>query len=395
MEDQNTFTETSTESWGARIMGSISSVLVGIALFLAAFIVLWFNEGRAVKTSKGLDDGLSQVVSVDANKIDQVNSGKLIHLVGEVKTTKTLEDNEFGISTNALKLKRSVQMFQWTEKKESKKDKNMGGSEKTTSTYKYTKEWSSSLLNSSEFKVQANHTNPHGFPFGKYTKTTDMATLGEFKLSKSLLYKLGGFEYLPLNGDNIKKLENAQIITEGADNSVVNKVFIGKGSVSEPQIGDTKVFFEVVKSGGDYSMMARQIKNTFEPFTTTTGSTIEIIESGVKSSDTMFSSAQSRNSTLTWILRVVGFFMMTFGLSLIFKPLVILADVLPILGSLLDMGLLLISGLISFAFSFTTIAIAWIFHRPFLGVSLLVIGIAIGVFLYMRTAKKKKEAIPA
>ncbi len=50
----DSITEVSEKSWGARLMESIKGVLVGLALFIAAFPVLFMNEGCAVKTARDL-----------------------------------------------------------------------------------------------------------------------------------------------------------------------------------------------------------------------------------------------------------------------------------------------------------------------------------------------------
>jgi hypothetical protein len=44
------FSEPSRESWFGRIGGAIKGVLVGLTLFLVAFPILFWNEGRAVRT---------------------------------------------------------------------------------------------------------------------------------------------------------------------------------------------------------------------------------------------------------------------------------------------------------------------------------------------------------
>ena len=53
----DSFSSVSTDSWFSRIGKSISGVLIGIVLFLVAFPLLWWNEGRAVKTANGLKQG--------------------------------------------------------------------------------------------------------------------------------------------------------------------------------------------------------------------------------------------------------------------------------------------------------------------------------------------------
>ena len=41
-----------------------------VILILAAFPLLWWNEGRAVKTAQGLSEGAGAVVSVEAGPMD-------------------------------------------------------------------------------------------------------------------------------------------------------------------------------------------------------------------------------------------------------------------------------------------------------------------------------------
>ena len=67
---------------------------------------------------------------------------------------------------------------------------------------------------------------------------------------------------------------------------------------------------------------------------------------------------------------------MWIGSSMIFKPISVLADVLPFLGSIAGAGIGLITGIISLVLSFITIAIAWLFCRPLIAIGLLVVAVA-------------------
>ena len=104
----DSFTEVSSESWFSRIGGAIKGVLVGIVLFVLAFPVLFWNEGRAVQTAKSLAEGAKAVVVISADKVDNTNDGKLVHLTAKAETEQTLDDPAFGISVNAIRLKRDV-----------------------------------------------------------------------------------------------------------------------------------------------------------------------------------------------------------------------------------------------------------------------------------------------
>src|SRR3990172_9066084 len=112
---ENSYTEISRKSWGSRLQESIKSVLFGIVLFVAAFPVLFWNEGRAVRRAKSLEEGASVVITVPADSVDTANERKLVHMTGETTTTETLSDPDFGISASVIKLERRVQMYQWEE----------------------------------------------------------------------------------------------------------------------------------------------------------------------------------------------------------------------------------------------------------------------------------------
>ena len=104
----------------------------------------------------------------------------------------------------------------------------------------------------------------------------------------------------------------------------------------------------------------------------------------------LFAAAQGENVTMTWILRLGGFLLMAVGIYLVFKPLVVLADVLPFFGNLLSMGIGLFAGGIALVLSLLTIAIAWVFYRPLVGVGLLVAGVVVLAGLVALSRGKKK-----
>ena len=71
-----------------------------------------------------------------------------------------------------------------------------------------------------------------------------------------------------------------------------------------------------------------------------------------------------------------------------------IADVLPILGNIVEMGNGLVAGIVALVCSLVTIAIAWIFYRPVLAIFLLVLA-AGGIYLLWKKRQAKKAAAPA
>ena len=64
-------------------MNILKSALFGLVLVIGACILLFWAEGRAVKTARSLEEGKGLVVEVDAAKIDAGNDGKLVHITGD------------------------------------------------------------------------------------------------------------------------------------------------------------------------------------------------------------------------------------------------------------------------------------------------------------------------
>ena len=136
-------------SWIQRLGSSFRGVLIGLALFVAGFPILFWNEGRAVDTAKRLKEGAGAVVDVPADKIDAANEGKLVHVSGKADTQDVLSDDVFGVSATALRLKRTVEVYQTVEHSETKRIKE-GDKTREVTTYSYTNEWCSKPVDSSQ-----------------------------------------------------------------------------------------------------------------------------------------------------------------------------------------------------------------------------------------------------
>lgn len=390
---QHSYTEVTRQGLGSKLSGSIGGMFLGFLIFIGSFAVLWFNEGRAVKTAKGLEEGLSQFVEIDYQNIDSGNDDKLVYAYGETSSDDILSDDEFGIEINALKLKRKVEMYQWKEFTKTRKEKKLGGAEETIKDYTYKKVWSDELINSSNFKLWEDHQNPGGMDYASFEVTAAQVDFGEFSLEDNIIKHFNNYQGLSLKDINMSDYMNAKIITE-KDNSLdkgnsIQKLFFGYGSNQNPELGDYKVSFQYIEVG-DYSIVAKQSGEEFESYETSTGSSILLINEGKVSAKKMFDEAQGNNTILTWVLRGLGVFMMFLGIKMIFGLVTTLANIIPFLGTLVDLGISLFAGIISFVLSLITIAIAWIFYRPILGVIILVVAVSIILFFYKKSLNKKK-----
>ena len=372
MADQ--FTEVSSQSWFSRLGGAFKGILIGIVFFVGAGLLLFYNEGRAVKRYKALEEGGGAVISVPVGEVQSANEGKLIHTSGLATTDEILTDTDFAISENALRLRRDVEMYQWQESSSSETRNKLGGGTETVTTYSYAKAWSSEAINSGSFKQPDDHQNPGFMRYGGEEKVTDRATLGAFHLPQSEVGRIGGWQ------DLVVALAEAAALPDGTE--VWNGGYYLGIDPAEPQIGDLTVRFSVVRPT-EISIVAKQVSNSIEPYRTSNGGSINLQQPGAHDAESMFQVAVQSNKNLTWILRALGFFIMFLGLKMILAPLAVLADVVPIFGKIVGAGTSAISFLLAALLSLVTIALAWIIYRPLLAIALLALAGAC-IFLIMK-----------
>ena len=396
-------TEVQTESYFSRLGNSFKGIGGGLLLFLIAFPLLFWNEGRAVKRAKALETGAGAVVSVQADKVDPANEGKLVHVTAKADTKDVLTDPLFKISSTAIRLERRVEMYQWKQNESSKTEKQLGGGTKKTTVYTYEKVWSDKPVNSAYFK-EAGHENP-GFPFESEKLRANHVTLGDFLLNDSLVDRLGDSRKLPVPADYklpaaLSGKSDAAYVHVSRKSSAPSQVSqeqpadnAGDAVLAEPAIGDLRISWYAVVPH-EVSIVARQTGKTFSAYPVGSESILLIADS-VQSAEAMFQSAQSANSAMTWFLRIAGLVMMYVGLSCVLRPLSVLMDVIPFLGDLIGAGISLISFLIALPCTLVTIAVAWIYYRPLLGIGLLVVAAALILFLFRKKAESHKRRIAA
>ena len=269
----------------------------------------------------------------------------------------------------------------------------LGGSEETVTTYTYTKQWSSSAIDSSAFAEPAGHENPE-----MSIKATEIyardATLGAYSLGDSVLSQVGGQQPLPLNAASEEAIQAAA--GQGRTISVAqNRIYIGENP-GAPAIGDTRVSYDLTPTA-QISVVARQNGDDFLPYRTRNGSEILLVADGDVPPGDMFQSAQDTNNLIAWIIRVVGLILLMAGFGLILAPLGVLADVLPLAGTIVRMGTGLIGFVLGLIVGTVTIALAWLAFRPVTTIIILAVGgaIAFAVYRFGRGRDRKARAAGA
>lgn len=374
----------------SRLGDSIKGIFVGFLIFLVAFPVLFINEGRAIKTHRALKEGASVTVSVPNNAVNPSNEGKLVHVVAPVAVSEALVDPTFGVSVeNAVGLRRVVEMFQWVEESKSETREKIGGSTETVTTYSYRQEWRDRVIDSSRFNTPAGHQNPSALPVESQELRPAKAAFGAFELRENVLSKFTDYQTIQLAGDALDRIPEST----RANLKLADGKFYRGNDPATPATGDVRIRYEQVPAV-ESTIVGRQFGNSFESYTTSNGRSVFFVQTGNVSKESIFESAMAGNTGLTWALRFLGFFLMAFGIGLIFRPLSVIASVLPIAAKIVDAGTNAIAFLIAAPLSLLTIAVGWLFYRPLIGLPL-VIAAGVGIFFLIKKLREAKATAPA
>ncbi|MCR4573152.1 MAG: TMEM43 family protein [Lentisphaeria bacterium] len=448
------FQTTSSQSWLSRLGGAFKGVLIGLVLFIIGFPVLWNNEHNAVLNTNALNELTKVTIDVGTPEIKQENEGKPVFMTGPAKTADILSDPDFGISENAVRLEREVEIYQFIEQQKSETKKKMGGGTETVTTYYYERAWVQNPIDSNSFadpNAKGNYRNVGAMKYQDNDLQAQSVSFGAFRFGPEIISKIGGREtyrfaqdfQLPpqmkalgarIEGEYViipftPPAQNAATAIGQAVDALAGKAdpnaagkadpnaagkadpnAAGKADpnaagqavgqvvaqavapqAAAPQIGDLRVRFTIVKPH-DVSLIAVQKGDTFTDYVAKNGKKQFLFRDGTHTAADLFAAKAASNKMTRWLFRLLGFVLMYIGMSMVFKPLSVLADVIPFLGTIVGKGTSFVAFIIAAIFSLITIAIAWIAYRPIISITLLVLA---GVCVFLFISKKKTAATTA
>ena len=452
------YQEVTTTGYGTRVGYSFKAIGSGILLFCLGTALLWWNEGRAVKTEKMLDEaGNAYVEMENPNKKDASLDGELICGTAMATTEDSLSDAQFGVGAKAIALRRTVEYYQWVEHAQEKKEDKLGGKEVTTTTYTYTKEWTSRPVESAQFKDPAyQKKNMVLTTVDDAEQYAENVSFGAYKLNESLIHSIRSTEGLDLAiaEDMLKQFDKATqtayerfygvqknnqptqqpaqpsipdsvraLLTDSAKavldslqaiNDSINKAMAAAENKKDleyvhvannilyygrvpgsPEVGDVRVTFEKVVPA-KVTVMAVVDGDTFKPFKAKNGKRFQTLVMGKKSGDEIIEAEKEANSMILWALRMVGILMVIGGLKGIFGFLETILKVVPFIAGIFGWGVGVVCTVVGVVWSLIVIALAWLFYRPLLGITLLVLAaFLIWVFAFKGKDKLKDLAARA
>jgi hypothetical protein len=372
--DGDSVTEVTEKGWLERLMDAVVGVLIGLVLVVATCAGLFWNEGRAVTTARSLAEGAGLVVDADASRVDPANEGKLVHVEGDLKTGAPLVDPDFLVRAQGARLVRTVEMYQWKEDKRTETRKKLGGGEETVTTYSYSRVWSDRRNDSSSFHNRSGHENPQ-MRYGTFETEARDATLGAWRPGPAALHRLPAREELRVDAAAAEaakaRLGSAPVHADAG------RLYLGADPGS-PRIGDLRIRYHVAPQG-PASFIGRQVGADLGEYQTKAGDRLLMASPGLVPAATMFKQAEDENRIITWLLRAVFAIFLWCGWYLIIRPIAVVGDLVPIIGSILDAGAGIAAFLLTVVIAPLMIAIAWLWYRPAVSITLVVGGAAVAL----------------
>lgn len=379
MADQ--FTTTTTTGYGRRIINALIGVPVGILLIIIAIVLLWMNEGRT-----DLSKIAAKSTEVPSSAVT-ASEGSFISTTGDVSATQPIGDGLYLKPGPYVAVERVVEQFSWKETKQTDSKTNVGGSETTTTEYKYTTEWQSEPADSSQFKQSEGHVNPPKSLSNSSTRATDV-TIGAYKLNAQGV-DLPELVPLQLSSANT----NIAAATPGVTLVEDRYLYRNPSSATSPQVGDIRISYRVLGYGGKLTVFGAYSAGIIDRYTDPKGKSIFRLLVGDRAA--ALKTMHDEFVTMGWVMRLVGFIMLFIGFMMIVAPINVLLDFLPIAGTISRAILGLIAFPLALAVWGTVIIVSMIAHNP--------IALAISIFLvlaafigFLKFVKKRKApaAVP-
>ncbi|CAB4007230.1 transmembrane 43-like [Paramuricea clavata] len=378
-----------------RVGSSLCAAVFGFFIVVGAFPLLYWNEGRAVKTAAALDEGLKYVIHINnPRQISRSEDGKLIHVTGVLQTDQVVSDPEYMVAIKAVKLKRQVEMFQWVEHKSERKFQE-GGETRVETTYSYRKEWRSGLVNSAQFDKSQHHQNPSSMVITSKHYEVDHVYVGAYELSEGLVNRVNNFK--PLRLTEIPATHDKQLRLP----QLRDGILYHSRDPMRPEVGDIRVTFSYAgfcgKPGSPHgdpmtvSIVAKQTGHMLGAYETDSGYSLELLYPGKMSAKEIFEAEHASNVAVTWALRGVGWLMFFLGFIMMTSILTTLVSWIPIVRDIIGLGVTLACVAMATSFSLVVIAIGWIRFRPLLGCALLAAA-AVPFILSKFKAKSEKKS---
>ena len=300
------------------LLTPLSMVFGGICCAMA-FVILSLNELATAVRGDALDRGPQRTITVPAHRVDPAREGALVHVTGSAVAAGEVTDPDVGVAASGVRLFRTVEMYQWMERKITSRRKVTG--------YEYTTRWSQSWHDSTDLIGPDAPRNPP-MPLLTEEWLAEEVTVGAFRLNRGQVERIGDRVPLSLAGQpDTRKVAVGTLVRHG------DTYYLGRNP-AQPEIGDLRISYSVF-TAGPVSILAAQAGNSFAPYRVAvplpaartivnalspSSSEVDLVRDGTMTAKELVQSTRRLHAALTWGIRLVGVLMMVVGVKLFIWP---------------------------------------------------------------------------
>ncbi len=395
----NTFTNVTRTGFGSRIMSAIVGVPIGIILIVGSCILLYWNEGR-VDYSKIA----SKSTPVQANRIDQSKNGQFVSVTGSVSTGQQIGDGAYLKPGPYVAVQRTVEEYAWVQDEQTQSHNNLGGSSTNTTTYTYKQEWTSDPADSSTFQYPQGHQNPT-LPIESSTTEATSGYVGAYSFDPQTI-KLPALQDLSLSSANVNlptspsaanttttatpsSIPASSTVSPISNLTIASSQYLygGGGSLTAPQLGAIRISYQALPAGTTVTVFGTLNNGSLDSYTDPSNHTIYDLLYGGR--QTAIATLHSQYEKTIWIFRGIGVALIWLGLMMLFGPLDMLLDFIPIAGEISSTIVFIITLPVALILGGTVIIVSYSVHHPidlFIAV-ILIMAIWIGIFKLIKKAR--------
>jgi len=360
---------------------------------------MFWNEWRTIQTRAALNEGASQVISIQ--EYDAANEWALVHYISWASADWSLVVDIIWINEEDwLKFQIKSEVFQWRENTETTTKDNLGWSQTQTTEYTYVREWSDSQIDSNKFAWPdgSEYINKYigiDVLWLKEQQNAQNVKVWNFDLADSLVDLMTQYEDYIIDDNSLALIDDEAYRSLWDDYPFVDRrwaaVYISQFDWVDT-IWDMRMTFHIVRDQ-DVSVIWKQSTKRIEEYRSSNGVEISMLEQGKLSASEMFAKAKKANELWKWIFRISAFLAILGGFNMVFRPLVVVAKVVPIVAWVVWFGTGLISFVLAVTVSVITIAVAWVRFMPIFSIIILAIWAAIVWWIMFWRKKNKKEDV--
>ncbi|MEM7134141.1 MAG: TMEM43 family protein [Chloroflexota bacterium] len=346
----------------------------GGILLVGALISLWINEGRT-----NMAKVAEASIRVAIEEIQTIENGSFIALQGRLEGVEPIGDAPLLKPGPYIEIQRDVEVYAWEEKSSSSDNSD-------NPSYIYEAEWTDEQEDSSKFNDPLGHENP---PLAYLEKTirTPRGRIGSIRVETAELSQLP-LSPLPLT-QTLLRADDVDLALKRKIEG--NYLFIGSGSLNEPEIGDVRITYQVFESDQRVTLFGQLMDETIVPYIDRDDN--RLYRAFVSGRDEAIQQMGQEYQFLLWGIRFGGLVMNWIGLMVLVAPLTSLLGRIPGLGRLGNRVIGLVALVFAFLWTTIVILVSIVAHNPILLVLFLLMGFGVGYWLWQQRKETLSQAV--